>query len=120
MEQNQFDRRPIESPHLRLRNFLAKCDIIKLNGITADAIKLKLFPFSLKDRASDSLLNEEQNSIATWEALSKVFLSKYFPLSKTTKLRTKITSFVHEMTSLYMKHRKDLKIFTSMPAPWSA
>jgi len=34
--------------------------------------------------------------------LSKAFLSKYFPLGKTTKLRTKITSFVQrDGESLY-------------------
>jgi len=50
-------------------------------------------PFSLTDRASDWLLNEEPSSFTTWEALSRAFLSKYFPLSNTAKLRAKITSF---------------------------
>ena len=75
VEQNQFGGRPLENPHLHLRNFLAKYDTIKLNGVSADTIRLRHFPFSLKDRASDWLLNEESNSITTWEALSKAFLS---------------------------------------------
>ena len=54
VEQNQFSGRPTENPHFHLRNFLAECDIIKLNAASADAIRLRLFPFSLKDRASDS------------------------------------------------------------------
>jgi len=83
----------MENPHIHLHNFLAKCDRIKLNGIFADAIKLRLFPFSLKDKATDLLLNEEPNSFTTWEALSKAFLNKYFPSGKTTKLTTEITSF---------------------------
>ena len=93
VEQNQFGGLPLENPHLHLRNFLAKCDTIKLNEVSADAIRLRLFPFSLKDRAGDQLLNEEPNSITTWEARSKAFLSKYFPLGKTAKLRVEITSF---------------------------
>jgi len=32
----------------------------------------------------------------TWEALSKAFLSKYFPSGKTAKLRTDITSFTQQ------------------------
>jgi len=72
-DQNQFGRRPTENPHLHLRNFLAKCDTIKLNGVTADAIRLRLFSFSLKDRASDSLLNEWPNSITTWEVFQRHF-----------------------------------------------
>jgi len=67
--------------------------MIKLNEISADAIKLRLFPFSLMDRSNDWHLNEELNSITTWEALLKAFLSKYFPPGKTTKLRAEITSF---------------------------
>ena len=63
--QNQFGGRPTENPHLHLRNFLAKCDTIKLNGASADTIRLRLFAFSLKDGASDWLLNEEPNSITT-------------------------------------------------------
>ena len=93
VEQNQFGGRPTENPHLHLHNLLAKCDTIKLNGAIAKAIRLRLFPFSLKDRASDWLLNEEPNSITTWEALSKAFLSKYFPPGKPAKLRAEITSF---------------------------
>ena len=65
VEQKQFGGHPSENPHLHLRNFLAKCDTIKLNGVSADAIRLRLFPFSLRDRASDWLLNEEPNSITT-------------------------------------------------------
>jgi len=96
IEKNKFDGRPTKNRHLHLCNFLAKCDIIKLNGASANAIRLRLFPFSLKDRASDWLLNEEPNSITTWEALSKAFLSKYFPPGKTAKQRAEITSFTQQ------------------------
>jgi len=61
--------------------------------VSTNAIRLRLFPFSLKDRASDWLENEEPNSFTTWEALSKAFLNKYFLLGKTAKLRTDITFF---------------------------
>jgi len=56
-------------------------------------MRLGLFPFSLKDKASDWLLNKELNSITTWEALLKALLSKYFPPGKTAKLRGEITCF---------------------------
>ena len=102
VEQNQFSGCPTENPHLHLHNFLAKCDMIKLNGVSADAIRLRLFPFSLKDKANDWLLNEEPNSITTWEVLSKAFLSKYFSPGKTAKLRAEITSFTQrDNESLY-------------------
>ena len=76
--------------NVHLHNFLTKCDIIKLNGVSTDTIRLSLFLFSLRNRASDWMQNEEANSFTTWEALSKVFLSKYFLPGKTAKLSTDI------------------------------
>jgi len=102
VEREQFAGHPSENPNALLRKFLTKCDTIKINGAYSDAIRLRLFPFSLRDRASDWLQNGEPNSFATWDALSKVFLSKYFPPGKTAKLRAEITSFVQrDGESLY-------------------
>jgi len=94
VEREQFAGHPSKNPNAHLRKFLAKCDTIKINGASSDAIRLRLFPFSLRDRASDWLQNEEPNSFTTWEMLSKAFLSKYFPPGKIAKLRTEITSFI--------------------------
>ena len=40
-----------EDPYLHLENLNEIADTIKINGVSRDAICLKLFPFSLKDRA---------------------------------------------------------------------
>ena len=55
VEQQQFGGHPSENPNAHLRKFLAKCDTIKIDRASTDAIKLRLFPFSLRDRASDWL-----------------------------------------------------------------
>jgi len=65
VEQDQFGKHSLDNPNVHLRKFLAKCDTIKLNGVPTDAIRLRLFPFSPKDRASDWLQNEEPNSFTT-------------------------------------------------------
>jgi len=93
MERDQFGGYPSNNPNAHLCKFLVKCDTIKLIGVSADAIRLRLFLFSLRDRASDWLQNEEPNLFTTWEVLSKAFLSKYFPLGKTAKSKIEITSF---------------------------
>ena len=59
VEREQFAGHPSENPNAYLRKFLVKCYTIKINGASNDAIKLRLFPFSLRDRASDWLQNEE-------------------------------------------------------------
>ena len=55
VEREQFAGHPSENPNAHLRKFLAKYDTIKINGVSSDAIRLRLFPFSLRDRASDWL-----------------------------------------------------------------
>jgi len=82
--------------------FLEKCDTIKMNRVSNDAIRLRLFPFSLKDKAKSWLLNSSANSFTTWEALSETFLCKLFLPRKMAKLRNDITSFFQvESDSLY-------------------
>ena len=53
VEREQFGGHPSENPNAYLRKFLVKCDTIKLNGVSIDAIRLQLFHFSLRDKASD-------------------------------------------------------------------
>ena len=102
VERERFTGHPSENPNAHLPKFFAKCDTININGASSDAIRLRLFPFSLRDRASDWLQNEEPNSFTTWEILSKAFLNKYFPTGKTAKLRTEIISFIQrDGESLY-------------------
>ncbi|XP_020425758.1 uncharacterized protein LOC109950616 [Prunus persica] len=57
---------PNEDPNIHLAIFLEICDTSKFNGVTDDAIRLRLFPFSLKDKAKLWLLSQPQDSIP-WE-----------------------------------------------------
>ena len=77
-------------------------DTIKANGVSQDAIRLCLFPFSLRDRAWAWLQSLPSNSVTTWEELKNIFLSRYFPPSKTAMLRAQINGFrKKDVESLY-------------------
>ncbi|GKA47030.1 reverse transcriptase domain-containing protein [Tanacetum coccineum] len=60
------------------------------------SIKLLLFPFSLDGEARDWLDKEPPRSILTWDDLVAKFINQFFPPSKTTYLRNKITNFFQE------------------------
>ncbi|MDV3146734.1 MAG: hypothetical protein Q8754_02790 [Sweet potato little leaf phytoplasma] len=84
---------PMEDPNSHLKSFLDICGTVKLNGVSEDAIRLRLFPFSLQDKARDWLQSIPPGSITTWDALVQAFLKKFFPPAKTVKLMTEIGTF---------------------------
>ena len=73
--------------------FLEVNDAFKIAGATQDALRLWLFPYSLRDRARAWLHSLPSDSITTWNELADKFLMKYFPPTKNAKLRNEITSF---------------------------
>ncbi|XP_073120441.1 uncharacterized protein [Henckelia pumila] len=89
----QFGGMTIDDPYAHQNFFLEICDTFKIKGVSDDAICLRLFPFSLRDKAKAWLTNLPAGSITTWDDLAKVFLNKYFPPSKSMKLRADITTF---------------------------
>ena len=75
---------------------------MKYNGVSDDAIHLRLFPFSLKEKAKHWLISELTDSITSWDDLSNKFLARFFPPAKAAKLRIDISSFYqYEGESFY-------------------
>jgi hypothetical protein len=90
VQQNQFSRSPAEDPNLHITIFLRISGTIKENQ---EAVRLHLFPFSLRDRASAWFHSLEVGSITSWDQTRQAFLARFFPPSKTPKLRDQITRF---------------------------
>ena len=58
-----------------------------------DTVKLKLFPFSLRDHAKAWFLSLPKNSIGSWNKCKDAFISKYFSPAKIISLRNDIMNF---------------------------
>ena len=98
----QFHGLPTEDPNLYIAYFLEICDMFRVNDVLHDVIRLRLFPFSLKDRAREWLNSLPAGSISDWATLAQKFLAKYFFPAKTVKLRNDITNFMqYDQESMY-------------------
>ena len=51
----QFGGFPSEDPKTHISNFLKIYSTVKYNGVTDDVVRLRLFPFSLRDKAKEWL-----------------------------------------------------------------
>ena len=68
------------------------CDIVKYNGVSDDAIHLRLFPFYLKDKAKHWLTTEPLDSMTSLDELLSKFLTQFFLPAKATKMRIDINN----------------------------
>ena len=109
---------PTKDPHLHLRLFMEVSDFFRLPGVTEEALRLKLFPYSLRDQARAWLNSLPPDSVASWNDLAEKFLMKYFPPTKNSRMRNEITSFqqldgenLHEAWERYKELlRKDMTL----------
>ncbi|CAM8999819.1 unnamed protein product [Rhodiola kirilowii] len=93
VQNNQFSGRINEDPHQHLKRFVQMCNTVKTNGVPSESYYLRLFPFSLSDKASSWLDSHAEDTFTTWNRLAEAFLQQYFPPSKTAHFRNKIISF---------------------------
>ena len=115
----QFHGLLSENPNAHLISFIEVCDTIKCDGVTEEALKLRLFPLSLSDRAKQWLTSQPPNSITSWNDLVQKVLTKFFPPAKIAQLVQEINTFrqfegenfaeawerFHKILRIYPHHR---------------
>jgi len=72
VQQNQFSGSPTEDPNLHISTFSRLSVTYKANQ---EAVRLHLFPFSLKDRANTWFHSLEVGSITSWDQMRRAFLA---------------------------------------------
>nr|GEU91225.1 hypothetical protein [Tanacetum cinerariifolium] len=89
----QFHGLPGDDANKHLDKFLHVTQSIKVNGVTDDALRLYLFPYSLTHLDTAWFDCLPRTSINTFEQMAKMFLGKYFPPSMVTMRKNEITNF---------------------------
>ncbi|KAK8676281.1 hypothetical protein V6N13_034332 [Hibiscus sabdariffa] len=72
----QFGGSPHEDARQHIRAFLEVCDSFRQQGVHEDVLKLKLFPYSLRDRARAWLSGVPAGSLESWADLCRSFLMR--------------------------------------------
>ncbi|XP_017441057.1 uncharacterized protein LOC108346488 [Vigna angularis] len=90
---NQFSSMENEDPHAHLVTFYELCGSVSVMG-EEKVLYMRLFPFSLNDKAKAWLESQPNQSLTNWEDMEHKFLARFFPPSKNTKIKAAIATFV--------------------------
>ncbi|XP_013624703.1 PREDICTED: uncharacterized protein LOC106330843 [Brassica oleracea var. oleracea] len=93
IQSNKYHGLALEDPLDHLDNFDKLCGTTKISGVSEDAFKLRLFPFSLGDKAHTWEKSLSRDSITAWDECKKAFFTKFLSTSRTAKLRNEISGF---------------------------
>ncbi|RVX03225.1 hypothetical protein CK203_016643 [Vitis vinifera] len=99
-----------ENPYAHIKEFEEVCNSFREGGASIDLMRLKLFSFTLKDKAKIWLNSLMPRSIRNWVDLQAEFLKKFFPTHRTNGLKRQISNFsakenekFHECWEKYME-----------------
>ena len=73
--------------------FLKMENIVKINGVKPEVIKLQLFPFSLRDVVATWFESLNYGSVNNWEELVEAYMIRFFPPTLTSEMRGEIIVF---------------------------
>ncbi|KAL6328119.1 hypothetical protein AAG906_033401 [Vitis piasezkii] len=90
----QFHGIENENAYTHIKDFEEVCHTFHEGNTSIELMRLKLFPFTLKDKAKLWFNSSRPQSIRSWLELQTTFLKKFFPTHRTSGLKRKITNFV--------------------------
>ena len=89
----QFGGPITEDARQHLKSSMEICNSFKIQGVHEDVLRLKLFPYSLRDRAKAWLNSIPAGSIGSWSELCRDFITRFNPTNLYDRIRNEITSF---------------------------
>ena len=85
-----------ENPYVHIREFEEIIATFQGRLEALNTVKLRFFPFSLKDNAKVWLYSLRPKSISSWDEMTQVFFQKYFPAHKTNNIKKQIQNFTQK------------------------
>ncbi|XP_041995805.1 uncharacterized protein LOC121745922 isoform X2 [Salvia splendens] len=94
VEQHPFAGRATEDANCHLSKFVEIANTLKLNSVTDDTIRVRLFPFSLIDSAKEWFECLPTEQVSTWKDIVAAFIDQYYPPGTILKLKSEIFEFI--------------------------
>jgi hypothetical protein len=91
-----------EDASAHLQQFLELYTTFVMKGVTQDAIRLRLFPFSLLGKAKQWFY-ANRSAVDTWQKCTKAFPAKFFPMAKPMLLEEESPVSSRRPTSQFLK-----------------
>jgi predicted ribosome quality control (RQC) complex YloA/Tae2 family protein len=108
-----------ENPYSHVKKFKDICATFKFQNFSKELVHLRLFPFSLHDRAKAWLDSNMPESVTSWENLLNKFYNKFFPMSKVNEYRKEISSFTQKKDEKFSESwERFSRIVHKMPSTW--
>ncbi|KAJ9538784.1 hypothetical protein OSB04_031517 [Centaurea solstitialis] len=107
-----FDGEPSGNPYQHLEAFEDICDLFNTKE---DEVKLRIFFFTLTNKAKDWFKRLTPGSITAWDDLKSAFLSRYFPISKVNKIKAEIRNFKQGKHNLVKAWERYKDLFLTLP-----
>ena len=95
-----FHGKPSEDPYRHVDELSQVCEINQIHNMSADVMKMKLFPATLRYRAKDWFLKLGKE-FTTWTEMEEEFLRKYYSIGKTTSVRKAIHEFTQCLSETF-------------------
>ena len=108
-----FREQENENPYVHVRAFEEVISSFYEQNVI-ETVKLRFFPFSLKDKAKSWFYTLKPRSTGSWGEMAQEFFKKHFPPHNIQQVKRRVASFVQgENETLYQawKRYKDLFYF---------
>jgi hypothetical protein len=92
VQQSPLGGKASEDANAHLQHFLEICSTLTIHGVTHDAVRHRLSPFSLLGKVNQWFYSNKV-AVSTWEKSSNAFLTMFFPLGKTNAVQYKVSGF---------------------------